>query len=159
MMIIEELKHSDVGRWVAYTAPHGEISLGRIKSWNEKYIFVVYHCADEWDNFRNYTAAATNPGEIRVYLTSKILESLPKREVFATGFLPDSPAGLFMTGSGKEMRWVAETGEIGDWTIYCHWSYHDALWVRDYGDKVCRKEHIKKCIHFEEDAVFSRFRY
>ena len=56
-----ELAPEDVGRWVRYTPPVGNPEDGRIKSWNDKYVFVVYHCDGNWDEFMNYTAAATHP--------------------------------------------------------------------------------------------------
>lgn len=28
-------------------------------------VFVVYHCADEWDNYKNYTAALTNFNQLK----------------------------------------------------------------------------------------------
>jgi hypothetical protein len=62
---IEHLNNNDIGRWVKYTAHHGEIEKGRIKSWNSHYVFVVFHCADEWDNFQDYTAAACCPKQLK----------------------------------------------------------------------------------------------
>jgi len=64
MIDIKQLKPEDVGRWVAYTTPHGIAERGRIKWWNDTYIFIVYHCDDNWDNFHDYTAAATRPEEL-----------------------------------------------------------------------------------------------
>jgi hypothetical protein len=156
---IEDLTDEDIGRWVIYTAPHGKQEIGRIKSWNEQFIFVVYNCAGEWAEFDNYTAAATKPDDLTVFLSTDILVALPKRTIFATGILPDSPAGLFMTGTGKALRWVAETGEIHDWAVYCHWADNSIEWVRRHGDKVCRKEHIQRCVFFQDKSVFSMYRY
>jgi hypothetical protein len=28
-------------------------------------VFVVYHCADEWDNYKNYTGALTNVNQLK----------------------------------------------------------------------------------------------
>ena len=60
------LQKSDlkVGQWVEYTAPHGDKEQGRIKSWNDKWVFVVYNCAEEWERFEQYTAAATNRDDL-----------------------------------------------------------------------------------------------
>ena len=55
---IAELTESDVGRWVRYW-PNDEI--GRIKSWGTSLVHVVYKCNEDWDNFENYTSAATHP--------------------------------------------------------------------------------------------------
>lgn len=60
---IKELTENDVGRWVQYQAV-GKRETGRIKSWNEKWIFVVYKCNEKWDNFKDYTAAATSPEDL-----------------------------------------------------------------------------------------------
>jgi len=65
MIDIAKLKKEDVGKWVLYTAPHGTTEKGRIKSWNSYFVFVVYNCAGEWDNFKNYTSAATKPEDLR----------------------------------------------------------------------------------------------
>lgn len=64
-MKIETLKKEDIGRWVCYTAPHGAKEKGRIKSWNDKFIFVVYKCDNNWNMFQNYTGCATNPEDLR----------------------------------------------------------------------------------------------
>ena len=63
MIRINRLKDSDVGRWVIYDNEYNR-EKGRIKSWNDKFIFVVYNCADDWDGFKNYTACATDPYDL-----------------------------------------------------------------------------------------------
>ena len=57
---IKELKDIDKGRYVVYFTKHSK-ELGRIKSWNDKNIFVVYNCNNKWDQYLNYTACATDP--------------------------------------------------------------------------------------------------
>lgn len=64
MVNINVLKQEDIGRWVTYTDGVGNKERGKIKSWNDKWIFVVYKCGDEWDNFQDYTAAATDPNDL-----------------------------------------------------------------------------------------------
>ena len=64
MIDIKKLTSKDVGRWVSYTPDYGNIAHGRIKSWNDKYIFVVYKCNNEWDKFQNFTGEATNPQDL-----------------------------------------------------------------------------------------------
>ena len=64
-MKITDLKESDKGRTVIYK-PKMENELGIIKSWNDKYIFVVYPGNNDakkehWDR---YTAAATSPEDL-----------------------------------------------------------------------------------------------
>ena len=44
--------------------PKGEI--GRVKSANDKWVFVVYNCDSQWERFEDYTAAATDPNDLRI---------------------------------------------------------------------------------------------
>ena len=64
MIIINGLTESDKGRWVEYTSSHFNTSQGRIKSWNDQWIFVVYKCADNWSQYFNYTGCATRPEDL-----------------------------------------------------------------------------------------------
>lgn len=64
MINVFDLEKEDVGRWVEYTAPHGAKEEGRIKSWNEFFVFVVYKCAGNWSRFQDYTACATKPEDL-----------------------------------------------------------------------------------------------
>ena len=57
------LSGSDRGAWVIYRGKER----GRIKSWNNKFIFVVYACAGNWDEFERYTAASTEPCDLEWY--------------------------------------------------------------------------------------------
>lgn len=50
----------DIGREVFYTDGTGERQFGKIKSFNDSWVFVVYNCASNWDDYREYTAAATD---------------------------------------------------------------------------------------------------
>jgi hypothetical protein len=62
---IVKLDKSDVGRWVEYRDRFdSKPDQGRIKSWNQKFIFVVYRCAGNWDQFEKYTGVATNPSDL-----------------------------------------------------------------------------------------------
>lgn len=64
---IKNLKENDKGRWVEYTRERAgsKSESGRIKNWNDIYIFVVYKCDENWDDFMNYTGCATSPGQLR----------------------------------------------------------------------------------------------
>jgi hypothetical protein len=66
MIDINCLIESDKGRWVKYTPKHPKAvpEIGRVKSWNKYYVFVVYLCGGHWDCYQDYTAAATNPGHL-----------------------------------------------------------------------------------------------
>lgn len=61
---IENLRDSDIGRWVCYKDNFRLPQKGRIKSWNDKYIFVVYACDGNWSQYEQYTAEATDPLEL-----------------------------------------------------------------------------------------------
>jgi len=67
MIHIKDLKQSDIGRWVIYNTGF-KLEEGKIKSWNDKYIFVVYKCDDDWDNFKDYTGCATRPEDLIFYI-------------------------------------------------------------------------------------------
>jgi hypothetical protein len=64
MVDINLLSNDDVGKWVTYKPEFGEKESGRIKSWNSRFIFVVYKCDNNWDRFEDYTACATNPSDL-----------------------------------------------------------------------------------------------
>ena len=63
MTALDNLTKADIGQWVEY-GDRNTTEKGRIKSFNDKWIFVVFHCDDKWDNFENYTAAACAPESI-----------------------------------------------------------------------------------------------
>jgi hypothetical protein len=37
---------------------------GRIKFWNRQFIFVVFNCANQWDQFLDFTAVAVRPEDL-----------------------------------------------------------------------------------------------
>lgn len=50
------------GSKVTYCPDYGENKKGKVKSFDEEdydYAFVVFNCADNWDNFTDYTVART----------------------------------------------------------------------------------------------------
>ena len=49
-----------IGRWVLYTGGYGPNQKGRIKHFDGDWVFVVYKCGGNWNNFQSYTAARTN---------------------------------------------------------------------------------------------------
>lgn len=64
MIGIASLTKDDIGRWVLYDDGFKK-EKGRIKSWNDEFIFVVYKCAGEWERFLDFTGCATNPEDLR----------------------------------------------------------------------------------------------
>ena len=66
MIDIKQLTESDKGRWVYYTDSFdGSKQYGRLKSWNDKYVFVVYeNLARDMNLFMHYTGVATDPNDL-----------------------------------------------------------------------------------------------
>lgn len=65
MIDIAELKQKDIGRWILYEGSAGEKEKGKIKSWNDKFIFVVYKCNHEWNRFQDFTGCSAKPENLR----------------------------------------------------------------------------------------------
>jgi len=61
MIKLDQLKESDKGRDVIYYPGYGDKEIGRLKSWNDHNIFVVFHCNGEWDRYQEYTGQSTKP--------------------------------------------------------------------------------------------------
>jgi len=91
-------------------------------------------------------------------MTIEQFDLIPNGEIFATGVLPNSPDGLFMTNNGGELRWIAQKGFGYDWTIYCHWSDHSEDWIAKHGDKIHNEKHIKKCVKCDE-KTYNLYRF
>ena len=64
MIDVAKLRKEDIGKWVLYTPSHGASEKGRLKFWNDKWIFVVYTCCGEWDRFQDFTGCATKPEDL-----------------------------------------------------------------------------------------------
>jgi hypothetical protein len=58
MIELSKLTAADIGRWVVYLPTRAR---GRIKGWNDRFVFVVYRADDNWED---YTAAATEPEDL-----------------------------------------------------------------------------------------------
>lgn len=79
MIDIKSLTKKDIGRWVVYKRKYGKThhhpqtkKFGRLKSWNNLFIFVVYQCADNWQDFMIYTGCATYPKYLEFYTDQEI---------------------------------------------------------------------------------------
>lgn len=79
-------------------------------------------------------------------MTEKEFQQIPDGTIFATGTIPNSPEGIFMTRNGGELRWIAKKGYGNDWTIYCHWSSSSVEYIEEQGDKVFNNTNILKCL-------------
>lgn len=64
MIQLKYLSKANIGEWVTYRGQVGEVERGRIKSWNEENIFVVYKCNNEWHRFDDFTGVATDPNDL-----------------------------------------------------------------------------------------------
>lgn len=64
MIVINKLTFEDIGRNVIYK-PELENERGKIKSWNQRYIFVVYERPGrDMAIFENYQGIATDPEDL-----------------------------------------------------------------------------------------------
>ena len=63
MINIKLLNENDKGRRVEYNNGFKK-EVGVIKSWNDKVIFVVYNCGEDWGRYMDYTAAGTRPEDL-----------------------------------------------------------------------------------------------
>jgi hypothetical protein len=59
---LNQLEHP--GAWVVYQPHFGNKEVGRIKSWDEESVWVVFKCDDRWDLYKNYTAMMCNPTQL-----------------------------------------------------------------------------------------------
>jgi hypothetical protein len=84
--------------------------------------------------------------------------ALPPGKQFAYGLMVDKPDGLFMTGSGRTLKWVAVKGYAKDWCIYTHYADNTWEFVQSNGDKVSGEKNIKRCVPCD-DEVFAGYRY
>ena len=93
-------------------------------------------------------------------MTFEEFTKLPPGEIFASGILPNTPEGLYMTDTcvGDMLRWVAKKGQANDWAIYVHWSRYSIDYVASYGDKVTMRDHILLCVPCDE-KMLSYYRY
>ena len=91
-------------------------------------------------------------------MTLEEFKQIPAGQTFATGVLPNSPEGIYMTESGGELRWIAKKGYANDWCIYCHWSTSDIAYIEEAGDKVTSIHNIIKCLPYGEE-ILPLYRY
>ena len=59
-----QLSEAQIGRWVLYTDGAGHVQPGRIKSSNERWVFVVYHVDVCWNRFMDFTGCATEAKDL-----------------------------------------------------------------------------------------------
>jgi hypothetical protein len=61
MILLDSLTDADRGRFVIYSVLPAHVERGRIKTWNDRFIYVVYRCDGRWDDYEQFTAAPTLP--------------------------------------------------------------------------------------------------
>ena len=65
MIDIVALTEHDVGKWVTYRKGP-RVNRGRIKGWDDRFVYVVYWVGytEDWDRFKEYNAIATLPEDL-----------------------------------------------------------------------------------------------
>lgn len=88
-------------------------------------------------------------------LTIEDLNEMESSLPFASGTIPNSPQGIYMTNNrvGDKLLWVAKRGRINDWAIYIHWEENGETFVINHGVKVRQKDHIKKLVPCTDEAL------
>jgi len=93
MIDIKQLNKGDIGRWVKYTYPirsnmGGMSKIGRIKNYDDKYIYVVYGNVNKWtgkiylDDFEKHSSNITNPDYLQfidIDMANKRLRKISER--------------------------------------------------------------------------------
>lgn len=64
MINTSQLTPKQVGKWVIYTDGVGETQRGKLKSWNENNVFVVFKCDGQWRRFQDFTGNSCNPRDL-----------------------------------------------------------------------------------------------
>lgn len=90
--------------------------------------------------------------------TTTELCQLPPDTILDTGTCEDSEDGIYLSGTGYKLKWVAKTSAANDWCIYYHFENYSDEFILQHGQKVRLKEEIKRCIPCT-DEVLTRYRY
>ena len=95
-------------------------------------------------------------------LTLKKLEAM-EPGLFAQGLLIDSPEGINLANTGKEIMWVANRAFLPFWSIYTQDPHKpealdsfEKVWR--FGNKIKFEFHIQKLIQCDHEA-FKRYRF
>ena len=94
----------------------------------------------------------------KITLTQELLDATPPDGLICAGIAMDAEDGLFMTGSNKELKWVAKKGYGKDWAVYTHFSSNSIDFVLSAGDKVQSKSNLMKILDFSEE-IYSKYRH
>jgi hypothetical protein len=91
-------------------------------------------------------------------LTFEQFSKIPSNSVFAHGLALDIEGKLYMSGSGRMLRWVAKKGWVNDWCIYTYFAEYSNDHIESFGDKVMLEDNIRFCVPCD-NKVFAQYRY
>lgn len=91
-------------------------------------------------------------------LTIQKLKTMNPCTIFLKGEIIDSPDGINISNSGKQLRWVANRGGTYDWAIFYHFADKDWDWIRSFGDKIMIEKNIRKLVKCDDEA-FKMYNY
>lgn len=86
-------------------------------------------------------------------ITKQLFNKIPDGQIFATGFIEDTPEGCNMTGNGQLLRFIAKKGSNDDWCVYVHTADKSLDFIRSNGDKIQNPSNILKCVEVEESLL------
>ncbi len=74
---LNKICQADISRYVKYYSKYGYGSeVGRIKGFNKAWIYVVYQCDDNWENYQDYTGIATSASYLSFISNDEALRRL-----------------------------------------------------------------------------------
>jgi hypothetical protein len=146
MIKINNLTPGSVGKWVVYRRlSKTEREEGRIKGWNDKFIFVVYKCNNEWNRYQEFTAQATEGEDLSWKKIRKPNEEDEKRDKEMVRLLDmkDNPKTLEEVGqeynvTRERVRQIykRETGHGVRDNQHKRKEYRKKVWLKTEGEKV-----------------------
>lgn len=86
-------------------------------------------------------------------LTLQQLKDMEPGTIFATGITTDDTNGANITGSGRNLRWVATRGGIHDWAIYIQSEDWPESEVKRMGDKVHNENTVRALVPCDDEAM------
>lgn len=99
-----------------------------------------------------------NTNSKKLVLTMNMLNCIPPLTIIATGLIIDSPEGINIANTKKELRWVLKLGGFKDWVIYIGPAINTIEEIERNGDKIGSPYNLAKLIDFSPE-VEQRYRY
>jgi ssDNA-binding Zn-finger/Zn-ribbon topoisomerase 1 len=106
-----------VGAWVYYEPIAAYREYGRIKSWNDHGVFVVFHCDNQWDRFEDYTGCLTDFDKLTL-VDGIHVDDKPCPFCGKPVFLRDS--SIIYNGKSYGSAWVCSGFPKCDSYVNCH---------------------------------------